>query len=102
MLAGYGGKLNILRVMRKTHYSKVRAMHGEDRSRAFGYRLGVVPCIGPVSRAHFDQDGAALAQHVGNTKAAADLNRLPARYEHLAAGTEASQNQQNGRGVVVD
>ena len=63
---------------------------------------GKVPRVGAVGRAYLHQRRAALAQHIGNAKAAADLHQLTAADDHLPPLTESGQRKKDGRGVVVD
>ena len=57
-----------------------------------------VRLVVPTSRS----DAPDCAMHVGNAEAAADLDQLAARDEHLAAPGQRGQRQQHRGGVVVD
>ena len=77
-------------------------MHAQQRDGLIRDRLRVVAGVGAVGRADLDQGGAGLAHHVGDAEAAADLDHLPARDDHLAAAGERGEREQQRRGVVVD
>jgi hypothetical protein len=55
-----------------------------------------------VGRADFDERRAAAAQHVGQPKAAADLDELVARDDDFAIFGKGVENQQDRRRTIVD
>ena len=62
----------------------VARMHLQQHARRGRDRVGVVGEAGLVGGADLDQPRAALADHVGDAEAAADLDQLAARDDHLA------------------
>ena len=62
----------------------------------------VVGQPGPVGRADLAEPRAGDLEDLGQPEAAADLDELPARDDHLAAGGQRAQGQDGRRGVVVD
>src|SRR5262249_30586861 len=73
----------------------------QGRGRLADRRL-VIGDVSPVSGADLDEAGAALGHDVGDTKAAADFHELAPRYDNLAPPGEGHEDEQQGRGVVVD
>ncbi len=85
----------------------VRRVRAQQQRRARRQRARVVVEVDFVRRADFDQHGAAAREHVGQTKAAADLDELVARDDHFARRTvrgarEGVEHEQHGGGAVVD
>ena len=64
-------------------------------------RRGVIGDARAVRGADLAQDGAGLRHDVGHAEAAADLDQLAARDDHLASARRVRQHQQRRRGVVV-
>ena len=62
---------------------------------------GVVVAAGAVRRADLDQPRPRLGHHLGNTKAAADLDELTARDRDSLTACKRGQGEQHGGGAVV-
>jgi hypothetical protein len=82
--------------------AEVRGMDAEDERGAIADRRRVVGRAGAVGRPHLAQDRARLRHHVGDAEAAADLDQLAARDDHLASRRQRRQQQHRRGGVVVD
>ena len=82
--------------------TEIRAVHTQEQggSRPDGFL--VVAQMRAVGGADLDQPGSAGSQDVRNAEAAADLDKLAARDDHLAVARQGHQAEQDGRGVVVD
>ena len=78
-------------------------MRAQDGAGLRPQRGPVVGQAGAVRRADLDQPRAGLGDHLGHPEAAADLDQLPARDDHLAAPAgQRRHGQQHRRGAVVD
>ena len=74
-----------------------------EEERGIGRDRGLeVAQVRAIGRAHLDQPRAALAHHIGDAEAAADLHQLAARDHHLPALGQRNQRQEHRAGVVVD
>ncbi len=67
-----------------------------------GHRSFVVLRVGAIGGAHFNKPRAALAQHVGNSKAATNLDRLTSGNDNFLTGSERLQHHKQRGSVVVD
>ena len=76
-------------------------MHAQQQSRVRPHGLAIVIKVGAIGRADFHQACAALAQHVGDAEATADLDELAARDDDLAALGQRRQRQEHGSGIVI-
>ncbi|KAF5036413.1 hypothetical protein DSECCO2_575340 [anaerobic digester metagenome] len=75
-------------------------LHEHGRFVADG--LLVVAQVGAVGGPDLAQHSPALPHDLGDTKGAADLHELPARNHDLAPLGQGVEDQEHGRGVVVD
>ena len=83
-----GGEADLLEIGR---------MHAQQERRFGADGVSKVAQMRAVGGPHLHQFGAALAQHVGDAKAAADLDELAARDDDLTAAGERSQDQEAPR-----
>jgi hypothetical protein len=81
---------------------EVRRVHAQDRRGAIRDRGGIVRDARAIGGADFSQHRAGLRHDVGDAEAAADLDQLATRDDHLAAGGERRERHQRRSGVVVD
>ncbi len=90
-------------VLDEPELAEVRLVHAQDGARVGAERPLVVGQPRAVGRADLDQPRPGLRDHVGHPEAAADLDQLPARDDHLAARPrQRGDGQQGGAGAVVD
>ena len=62
----------------------------------------VVGDAGAVGGADFAKGGAAFGHDLGDAETVADFNQLAAGDDDFAAFGERGQDEQNGRGAIVD
>jgi hypothetical protein len=77
-------------------------VHLEKKPRRGSDRLLVIGDPGAIRGPDLPEDGLALAHHVGDPEAAADLDQLAAGDDHLLSLGEGVQRQEDRGGVVVD
>ena len=83
-------------------HAVVRRVHLEHERGALGDRALVVGPAGAVGGADLDEPGAGLGEDLGNAEAAADLDQLAARHDHLAVARQRREHEQHRGRVVVD
>ena len=93
MLACKRGQLRDAGLRRESDRPEVALMHLEQHARVGADRRAIVLEPRLVRGADFDQAGAALSDHIGHTKAAADLDQFAPRDDHLAAACSARSTQ---------
>ena len=77
-------------------------MDAEDQRRAVANRRRIIRRACLVGRPHLAQGRARLRHHIRDAEAAADLDQLAARDDHLASLRERRQNEQCCGGIVID
>ena len=82
-------------------YQKIAGMDIEQHGRFCSDGCLVVAQARAVGGAHFDEARAALAQHIRNAKAAANLYQLPTRDDDLAPCCQRAEDDEHRRRVVV-
>ena len=82
--------------------AEIRRMDAQDQRGAFADRRRIVCAARLVRRAHLAQDRARLRHDVRDAEAAADLDQLAARHDHLASRRQRRQHEHRRRRVVVD
>src|SRR3989442_4849075 len=85
----------------KTADLEVAGVDTKDRSGLLRDRSRVVAHRGPVRRPDLDELRAGTPQDIRDTEAAADLDELPARDDHLLPRGEGGEREQDGSRVVV-
>ena len=86
----------------ETDLAEIAAVDPHDGGHAGRGCGSEVAAMGAVGGADLDQAGPALAQHIGDAKAAADLHQLAAADQHRLILAEAGQHQIDRCRVVVD
>ena len=81
----YGCKLGDLGRVGEARHAEVAGVNGEQRAGVGGNGGFVVAGVCAVGRSDFHKGSAALPQHIGDSKAAADFHRLAARYDDFFA-----------------
>ena len=81
--------------------AEVGWMDAQNGRGAVADRQCVVVQSRPVCRAHFAQPRARLRHHIRHPEAAADLDQLASRHQHLAAARDGRQRQERRRRAIV-
>jgi hypothetical protein len=90
------------RLLDEADLPEIGRMHAQQQRGLVSDGAGVIGGAGAIGGAHLDQFRAALGHDIGHAEAAADLDELTARDDHLAPGGQPGQHQHGGGGVVVD
>ncbi len=102
MLGQGAGHLADIGGFGKAANGEIGSVHHQHQRGLIGNGIEVIPGCGDIGGAHLHQLGAGEGQNVGNAKAAANLDLLAARDDHLAPLGHLLQKQKERRGVVVD
>ena len=90
-------------VLDEAELAEVRRVHAQDRAGAGAERVLVVAQPRAVGGPDLDEPRTRLRDHVRDAEAAADLDQLPARDDHVLAGArQRGGGQQRRARAVVD